>query len=118
VSIDLFLGRIYNKKTYNCAHFVADVFLHEAGRDITETLAGFLLPPGKRTVDPSIKKLFTKLSKPADNAIVLMSRPRTSPHVGLFLRGKVLHLTEHSGVQFMPLHIATLGFRKVRFYRC
>jgi len=116
--IDHFFDRLYNAKTYNCAHFVADVFKHEVGRDISETLAGFLLPPGKRTVNPSIKKQFTRIARPQDNAIVLMSRPRTSPHVGLFLRGKVLHLTQYSGVQFMPLHIATLGFRTVRFYKC
>ena len=116
--IDQFFSRSYDPNKYNCAHFVAEVFEHETGRDISKMLGGFLQPPRGRFVRTTIKDDFQRLQKPEDNAIVLMSRPRTSPHVGLFLRGKVLHLTEHSGVQFMPLHIAALGFSKVRFYKC
>lgn len=116
--IDQFFNRIYNRKTYNCAHFVSEVFKSETGRDIAHIMKGFLLPPDERSAKPEIKHNFTRLATPHSPCIVLMSRARTEPHVGLFLRGKVFHLTETGGVQFMPLGIASLGFTKTRFYSC
>jgi hypothetical protein len=115
---DQFFRRTYDAKNYNCAHFVSEVYRHETGRDITNLLKGFLLPAGERVIEPAVLRRFTRLERPENNCLVVMHRPRTSPHVGLFLRGKVLHLTETSGVQFMPLEIATLGFTSIRFYSC
>lgn len=118
MSTDQFFKRVYDAKNYNCAHFVAEVYHAETGIDISKKLAGFLLPPDERTVQTSIRHEFKRLDAPIESCLVVMHRPRTSPHVGLFLRGKVLHLTETNGVQYMPLEIATLGFSTIRFYSC
>jgi hypothetical protein len=117
MSIDKFLGKVYNKNTYNCAHFVVEVWEHLTKRDISDAFACFLLPEKERTASMSIRNHFTKLEKPVNLCIVLMQRPRTEPHVGLFYNNRVLHINE-KGVQFMPLEIASFGYNKIGFYSC
>ncbi len=117
MSIDCFLDRTYDKRTYNCAHFVSEVWEYLTGVRIDDILKGFLLPPKERHVCPEIRHSFRKLDKPRGLCIVLMQRPRTDPHVGLFYKNKILHITE-SGPCLVPFEIATLGFKKVWFYKC
>ncbi|MBN46211.1 MAG: hypothetical protein CMH23_07025 [Methylophaga sp.] len=117
MSIDQFYNRVYNRQTYNCAHFVAEVWAHITGRDITHILKGFLLPPKDRYVRAELRRQFEKLTEPKSPCIVLMQRPKTVPHVGLFYNGKVFQIHER-GVEFQPLDVATRGFKKVGFYAC
>lgn len=117
MSIDCFLDRTYNKNTYNCAHFVSEVWAYLTGESITNIMQGFLLPVKLRNVPSKLHHCFKKLDKPSELCIVLMQRPRTEPHVGLFYKNKLLHITEQ-GVHFSPLDVATLGFKNVRFYKC
>lgn len=117
MSIDQFLGKTYNANTYNCAHFVTEVWEHLTGSSIEGVMQGFLLPVKDRFTLTTIRHSFAKLSKPENLAIVLMRRPKTAPHVGLFYKGKVLQI-ERTGVSYTPLKIATLGFKKVSFYKC
>jgi len=117
MSIDCFLGRTYNKDNYNCAHFVVEVWEHLTGVNIEDKMAGFLLPVEYRFVPFSLRRLFKKLDKPTGLCIVLMQRFGKEPHVGLYYKNRVLHITKQ-GVQYMPLEIATLGFNKIGFYTC
>ncbi len=117
MSIDAFLGKVYHSGKYNCAHFVVDVWEHVTGVNIEKVMEGFLLPPKDRFVNKSIRKFFVKLDKPAHMSIVLMRRPRVEPHVGLFYKDRVLQI-EKNGVSYQPLSIATIGFKKVSFYKC
>ena len=117
MSIDALLHRTYDRKRYNCAHFVSDAWKHETGQDIREQLIGFLFPPSDRFVLFALRHSFVSLDRPKSPCIVLMRSPRREPHVGIWLRGKVLHITQ-SGPQLQPLDIATLGFSIVRFYAC
>jgi hypothetical protein len=113
---DLFAIK-YDRQNYNCAHFARDVWQRETGQDITETLSGFLLPPGERSVRANLRHKFKRLQTPKSPCIVLMHRKNSVPHVGVYLRDKVIHLHE-KGVEFMPLDIATRGFKKLGFYVC
>lgn len=115
MSIDHFFTRQYHEGTYNCAHFVAEVWQWLTGGDIRDHLDGFLLPPAKRFVKTEIRRRFVRLEKPRSPCIVLMHRTKGSAHVGLFLNGKVLHI-EKPGVRFQPVDVATIGFRTHRFY--
>lgn len=115
MSLDQFLDRQYDKANYNCAHLVCDAWEAETGQPLRDVLAGFLVPPGARQVDWSKRHALRPLRAPESPCIVLMRRPRQSAHVGLFVRGKVLHITE-SGVALQRLSIATLGFSIVGFY--
>ena len=61
---------------------------------------------------------FEKIPEPIDPCIVLFKRNRVLPHVGIYVRGKVLHLPERSNGKFEPLEIASLGFIDTGFYLC
>lgn len=115
MSVDQFLNKRYDPMNYNCAHLVCDAWEAETGEPIREALQGFLQPPGARRVDWSQRSHFERLDAPRSPCLVLMDRPKTTPHVGIYLRGRVLHITE-AGVQFMPVPIATYGYRLVRYY--
>lgn len=115
MSVDSFLSRIYDRDTYNCAHLAAEVWAFETGDDIAPILTGVLAPAVERRAEWSLRRDLAALSRPTSPCIVLMRRPRTAPHVGVYLRGRVLHITER-GVQFAPLEIATLGFKVIGFY--
>lgn len=113
--LDAFLSRRYNKETYNCAHFVRDVWQELTGMDLGAEFEGFLRPPKDRYTDPAIRRAFKRLNKPSSPCVVLMQRRGCVPHVGVFVRGKIIHLHEQ-GVEFLPVEVATRGFKKLGFY--
>jgi hypothetical protein len=117
VSIDRFLNRTYDHSRYNCAHFVAEVWNEITGQDITESLAGFLLPPRERSAAFELRRKFIPLRRPETPCIALLQRSGFPPHVGLFINRRILHITE-SGVHFLPPAIIMFGFKTMRFYRC
>lgn len=115
MSLDQFFDRRYNRNTYNCAHLVADVWEAETGECIRQALAGFLAPPADRRAAWSLARDFVPLTRPAAPCIVLMRRPRSPSHVGIYIRERVAHIRE-PGFAYQPLNVATLGFSIVRFY--
>lgn len=116
MSIDQFLDRRYDRRNYHCGHLLCDAWEAETGEPLRHALAGFLLAPEHRRAGWSLLRSLRPLTGPASPAIVLMRRPRSPCHVGMFIRGKVLHIRE-AGVAFQPLAIATFGFPLVGFYR-
>jgi len=116
MTIDHFFGREYSE-TYNCASFACDVWEHLTGTNIQSEMDGFLKPITDRTVPLNLRKSFIKLSKPKSPCLVLMHRPRTPPHVGIYFEGRVLHIQEN-GVAYQPADVASFGFTKVRYYKC
>lgn len=116
MTIDAFFHKRYNRQSYNCAHFVCDVWAHETGQRIDDSLECFLRPPKERRVDPGLRNIFEKLQKPVTPCIVLMQRRKSPPHVGIYLRGRVLHIHE-LGVEFQPVDVVSRGFDKIGFYR-
>lgn len=115
MSLDRFFNRTYSAQTYNCAHFVCEVWKETQGQDISGPLSGFLRPAKLRKVRASIRHQFERLDGPRSPCIVLMQRPGYAPHVGMFIRGRVFHI-QRSGVQFQPIDVAAIGFTQVRFY--
>lgn len=116
MSIDEFFHKCYNRQSYNCAHFVCDVWKRVTGASIDHTLEGFLHPPSARRADPALRRAFVRLGQPVSPCIVLMQRAKSAPHVGVYLNGRVLHIHEH-GVEFQPVDVASRGFDRVRFYK-
>ena len=116
-STDRYLGRRYRLTTYNCAHFAVDVWRDLTGIDIGPWLAGILPETGT----PSIKAMrqFERINKPVDPCLVLYTDPvkKARPHAGVWIKGKVLHLCEQTGVQYVPVELAAPGLTP-RYYRC
>lgn len=115
MSVDKYLHLRYDKRAFNCAHFASMVWEDLTGQDLALNLAGFSGPQAERKVNMAQLRVFTRLAAPVSPCIVLLSRPRTEPHVGVYLRGKVLHITE-AGVAFDFVEVASTGFPNVRYY--
>ncbi len=118
MSIDCFLDRKFNKDTYQCAHFAADVFEHLTGRDVRGLFHGLFEPMETKKIpfDGFFKKL-RRLDNPISPCIVLMMQKGVEPHIGIFYKNRILHLRE-SGAHNDPVNIATMGFNNVRYYKC
>lgn len=100
---------------YNCAHYAAELWERETGRDIRPVLGGFLAEEGARKVLPPALHAFRRISAPADPCLVLFRRGHATPHLGVFVRGRVQHLANLAPIR-QPLDIARLGYRTVSFY--
>jgi hypothetical protein len=101
---------------YNCAHYTAELWEALTGSDIRTTLCGLMLPAGERIVDrPTLAGAFVSVPAPQEPCLVLFRRARAAPHVGVFLRGRVSHLTQ-SGPIRQVLDVARIGYSSVRFY--
>jgi len=116
-SIDSLHGKVYDKNKYNCAHFTVDAWKYLFDEDIQEAFRGLLAPLKDNKATLALRKGFKRLQSPINPCIVLFSRSHSTPHVGLYIDGKILHLTEQ-GVQYVPLCVAGMGFKTRRFYKC
>jgi hypothetical protein len=109
-SVDPYLGRTYDRRTYHCWHLFADAWLDLTG----DNLSG---PSAK--LDTLLGRwdgtYFQQVPEPVSPCAVLMLRPPAVPHVGLFHKGRVLHIRAE-GARHDRLPDAVLGFDEVRFY--
>ena len=115
-SVDKYFGRVYDSKKYTCLHFVRDVWQDYTGKDIGEALASFFKLDQRRP-NKSHLKSFERILHPKDPCFVVFSRPRAIIHIGIYIRGRVLHLTER-GSEFQPIDVVRLGFSDIRFFTC
>jgi hypothetical protein len=117
LSIDPFLDRV-RKTNYNCLDFSREVWLAMFGEDIRQRLdklcAGVRSDGGRIML--SGLRGFTRLELPESPCFVVMQRSKVQPHIGLFIRGRILHLAD-KGVEYQPLTVARRYFTKIGFYR-
>lgn len=102
-------------RLYNCAHFVADAWEGETGHDIRPVLVGFLATREARRAMPRLAHDFVRIPVPVSPCVVLFRRVKATPHVGMFIRGRVLHLTDIGPIRQL-LAVASLGYTSARFY--
>ena len=115
MNIDRYLDRQYHKSKYNCAHFVCDVWKDITGQDISISLQAVLTGPGARKLHTQALKAFEAVAVPLPLALVLFQAGRNAPHVGIWLDGRVLHITD-KGVSCVRLESLEGSFNKMRFY--
>lgn len=116
MTIDEFFNRKFNRETYNCAHFASEVWQHLTGESIAHKLTGLLEPPKYRHVRFDLRRQFVRLQAPESPCLALMTRRGSPPHVGIYLRGRILHIHE-LGVEFQPTDVASRGFERIGFYK-
>lgn len=115
-SVDQFLDRVYDDASYNCLHFTDEVWLAATGRSIRERLAGLMSGPlASRRIRKGADSDFQRLQEPSSPCLVLLLNPKARPHTGVYIRGRLLHLTR-AGVEYQPLKLASLFFKRQRFY--
>lgn len=120
-STDPYMGKRYIKDVYNCFDFAREVWLGITGEDIKDRLEILRNAiPDRKALARDIRS-FRKLLEPEDPCLVMLKSPRTRPHIGVYLRGKLLHLATPSfvqlGVMFERLDTVTWRFKKVAFYK-
>jgi hypothetical protein len=117
ISIDKFFGRNYHPREYNCAHFVVDVLEELIQAPIRDQFKEMLTGPADRQAKRYLFNGLVRLKKPVDYSIAVFNSYRTAPHVGIYLRGRILHLSAR-GVEFQPLEVVSQNYRAYRFYEC
>lgn len=115
-SVDPYLSKIYRKKIYTCIEFSRDVWLDATGEDLADRLPILAVRSEDRRIVPANLRKFERLSKPQSPCIVVMRRPRVVPHMGIYMRGRILQLTQ-AGASFLSPNFACLGFKTVCFYK-
>lgn len=118
-SIDEYLSRQHNMKEYNCWDFLREVWLDITGVDVGHRTPSSCSREEMKALfqhGANDEPLFKRLANRKDPCIVLMMRGNMLPHVGVYLRDRVLHLPEKSYTKFEPIEQATLGFKEVRYY--
>lgn len=117
MSLDAFFSRRYDRRRYNCAHLAIDVWEHLTGRQVPDSVAGFLLPDrGQPTLGHVLG--VTVHPEPVDPCFVLMRSRVLEPHVGIFHRGRILHFAGNDRVHFQRPEYVTLGYSRVRYFTC
>lgn len=101
--------------TYNCAHFLCDAWLAETGQDISVVMSCFLADRATRYAGLGLVHTLSRLSAPVGPCIVLWRTKGVAPHVGLYARRTVLHLTEQGPIR-QQLVVARLGRDSERYY--
>ena len=115
-SIDPYLTRTYDEDKYNCLHLIVEAWLGLYNQDIRARLDQLTAARAHRRPDWALKRGFRILRAPVEPCLVVMRRPSVQPHIGLYLRGRVLHINE-LGVEFQPLDVASRGYKTTRFYQ-
>lgn len=113
-TIDSFLDRMPSKQ-YNCLDFVREVWLYLSGEDVTEKLTGLIGAFSNRRANLSGVKAFKRLPQPINPCFVVLQRFKYTPHCGIYLDGRILHLKDN-GVEFQPLNVARSYYKSVSFY--
>lgn len=117
LAVDAYLARSYDPARFLCWDLVREAWLDMSGQDIgdrTPHPASALAI--SRRVASSLGD-FEAIPEPESPCLVLMRQSRAVPHVGLFWRGRVLHIDQR-GARFERLADATRGFERIGFYRC
>lgn len=113
VSLDAFLDR-RKSPTYKCFHHAAEVWEHITGERLQDRVASYVEHGALSLADA---RGFKQLDKPTSPCLILMENANDDePHLGVFFERKVMHLAAH-GAEYQPMVVATIGFKKVRFYK-
>lgn len=117
IHVDAFLDRVPGPN-YRCFDFVREVWLTSFGYDLGDQLGTLQAALSARSPKLSEVKRFTKSAKPeADPCFVVFQRKRTTPHIGIFYRGRVLHLQGGQSAQYSRLIDIARRYEKVSYYR-
>ncbi len=115
--VDRFMTRRYHPRDYNCAHLVVEFFEQLGKAEVARALQGYLCAPNDRRSRKGELARFKVLDKPMNPCVVLMQN-KGEAHVGVYWKRRVLHIQKDQGVQYVPLEVASLMFKRTRFIAC
>lgn len=100
----------------NCWHAVQMIWLDLTGEDLGDRTPERIAKEALLQRFDTDVRGFTDQGGPVDPSIALMRSPGVVPHVGVYMRGKVLQLWG-GRYSFLSLSLARAGWNEVRFYR-
>lgn len=115
-SVDAFLDRTYIEGKYTCYDFVREVWKEITGVDIGDMARPTIGKEGMAGEWDYVAAKWQRLDALKEPCVVLFQRPRMIPHVGVYIRGKVLHLPKDSNARFEELSVASIGFKRLSYY--
>jgi hypothetical protein len=116
IDIDSFLDRRFDISRYNCWHFLREVWLELTGEDLGDRTPERLSQNALVARFDSDVPAFKKLPGPADPSLALMTRRGSIPHVGVYIKGRILQLAK-DGPTYLPPRLAAMGFDEIGYYR-
>jgi len=112
-TVDKYLDREYDFTRYNCSHFVSEVWLDLTGESIIGICQAFVDGEDGEYTRRIRERI--KLRTPESPCVAMIQSPRALPHAGIYLNGKILHLTEN-GVQFEDVNVL-LTYCRISYYK-
>ena len=95
---------VYNSETSHCGHFAASLWEHLTGNDIKPYLLSSLVPVSSAKIDWKARRIFKRSPVPVEPCLVTMRMPGAELHVGVYVDGCMVQLTE-DGVTAFPLDV-------------
>lgn len=114
--IDDYLLKEFHPTKYNCWDFTRDVWKELTGTDLGQQTPSVHTPKDYTDRALQVANTLTRLDQVADPCIVLFQRRRISPHVGVYYRGRVLHL-DSRGAKYLPLDQVSATYTTVTYYQ-
>lgn len=114
----------FDWRTYNCGHFVREVWLDLTGVDLglrmpekitrEDLLQAFSL--GEREI---VGKIIHEIPEPVDPCLVMFQTKLNVPHVGVYVDGALLHLPKNGNVEHAKLEavMSKGGYSSARYFR-
>ncbi|MDL2286226.1 hypothetical protein LJC24_02140 [Desulfococcaceae bacterium OttesenSCG-928-F15] len=114
---DLF-RREYDAEHYNCLHFTIEAWQALFGIDLSFMLEAFVREGRKYSLNRAARlKKFRPIQEPVSPCLCLMrGLVADETHIASFLDGRILHITEWQGVQYLPQEVVLNTYRRVQFY--
>lgn len=107
----------FDIRYYNCWHLVQDVWATLTGVDLgLPTLDKHTVAECGGVVSDWVGTRYEQIEKPVSPCIVLFQKDKYRPHVGVFFRGKVIHI-KIQGTRYQSVRLAALGFDSVRYFK-
>jgi len=108
------MDRKYIEGVYTCYHFASEVWKDLTGIDLSVEIHSIFT---SAHISREHIKRFNVLLQPVSPCLVVMQRGRTTPHIGVYKDGGILHIHGH-GVEYQNIPTATRGFPYVRYIAC
>lgn len=116
MSVDKWLHKRYKLNQYTCSDFSREVFLDLTGIDIADALQGLLEAHSSGLTRAHVRR-FRALREPVDPCLVVMQKPKHPVHLAVYVRGRILQLTQQ-GVTYFPPAVATCFHTSFRYIQC
>lgn len=103
-------------QSFHCVHFAIEAAKYLYQKDYSLSFIGLTnsLDDAIRTSRSTVIQN-TRIDKPKEGCIVLMTYHTGNSHVGIFYKHRIFHLCEQ-GVQRITLEQARPLFKRIRFY--